>query len=303
PRMEAGSTAGTELTGAIDEELTPLEEMKLGLLKAVLERLTGVEIKVLSMREFKEKLAELQQPGPEVDWHRQDRRREGPPLGEFAMAYDYSRTRVESETTEVEMTGQVKTADGKTLDIGIRIRLSRQLVEHEEVHLRSGDQRLFDPLVINFEGNSAELTARDFQFDLDVDGQLDRIAMLKPGSGFLALDRNDDGEINDGSELFGPRSGDGYDELSVYDEDGNDFIDEGDAIFDALRIWSLDGDGEPRLMGLGDAGIGAIYLGHIGSEFTLEDDQANHTGQLRDSGFYINEDGSVGTLQQIDLVV
>ena len=41
------------------------------------------------------------------------------------------------------------------------------------------------------------------------------------GSGYLALDKNGDGTINDGSELFGTRNGDGFADLAQYDEDGN----------------------------------------------------------------------------------
>ena len=54
---------------------------------------------------------------------------------------------------------------------------------------------------------------------------------------------------------------------------------------------------------IGQAGIGAIYLGHISSEFTLADSSQQQAGQLRDSGFFLREDGSAGTVQQIDLVV
>lgn len=64
---------------------------------------------------------------------------------------------------------------------------------------------------------AASLTERDFAFDIDLDGHADQIAFVGTGSGFLALDRNGDGEINDGSELFGPESGDGFAELAAYD--------------------------------------------------------------------------------------
>jgi hypothetical protein len=176
-------------------------------------------------------------------------------------------------------------------------------VQHEEFHLKAGDERLFDPLVLNFNGGSAQLTERQFQFDLNADGRAERIALLRPGSGFLALDRNGDGKVNDGSELFGPQSGNGFAELARYDQDGNRFIDEADAIFQQLKVWTRDANGEQRLLALGQAGVGAIYLGHIGSEFTLEDGNREQVGQLRDSGFFLREDGTSGTVQQIDLVV
>ena len=82
-----------------------------------------------------------------------------------------------------------------------------------------------DPLVINLDGNIAELSDQTFLFDLDGDGEMDEISELSAKSGFLALDKNGDGTINDGTELFGTRSGNGFQDLSAYDTDHNGFID------------------------------------------------------------------------------
>ena len=298
------TSSQTEATGLEGDESTSIDDLKLGLLKMLLERISGIKIKVLSTKELRAKLQELRDQGVEIQ--RQVRQPTAPQAqakGNFALAYDYSFTHTERETTQVQMAAEVHTSDGKTIQLGIQLNLSRELVQHQEFHLTAGDQSLFDPLVINFEGSSAELTQRQFQFDLNVDGKQDQIAFLKPGSGFLALDKNGDGKINDGSELFGPRSGDGYQELASYDQDGNLFIDEGDAIYQQLQVWSKDANGTDRLMAIGEAGVGAIYLGHIGSEFTLADGQQQTVGQLRDTGFFLREDGSAGTVQQIDLVV
>lgn len=72
---------------------------------------------------------------------------------------------------------------------------------------------LCDPLVFNFEGNTADITDQKFMFDLDCDGKEEEISSLGKGSGFLALDKNGDGIINDGTELFGTKSGDGLQTL------------------------------------------------------------------------------------------
>jgi hypothetical protein len=300
-KTEAPDAAGLEASG---DELTSMGELKLGILKMLLERLSGIKINILSSRELKAKLQELRDQGVEIQRQPpQQPARQEQPRGDFALAYDYSYTHTERESTRVEMAARVQTSDGKTIDVGVQLNLSRELIQHEELHVRAGDQRLFDPLVINFNGNSAQLTERQFQFDLDVDGQQEQIAFLKPGSGFLALDKNGDGKVNDGSELFGPQSGNGFQELSRYDQDGNMFIDEADAIFQQLKVWTKDANGEDRLLAIGQAGVGAIYLGHISSEFTLADSSQEQVGQLRDSGFFLREDGSAGTVQQIDLVV
>ena len=77
-------------------------------------------------------------------------------------------------------------------------------------------------------------------FDIDADGEEESISYLQGGSGYLALDKNGDGVINDGSELFGTKSGDGFADLAEYDADGNGWIDENDPIFDKLLIWAKD---------------------------------------------------------------
>ena len=127
--------------------------------------------------------------------------------------------------------------------------------------------------------------------------------MLREGSGFLALDKNGDGKINDGSELFGTRSGNGFADLAVYDEDGNGWIDENDEIFDKLRVWSKDKDGKDVLKTLKEADVGAIYLGSTNSQFSLTDKKDNEVlGAVRSTGIYLKEStGMAGTVQQVDL--
>ena len=123
------------------------------------------------------------------------------------------------------------------------------------------------------------------------------------GSGFLALDRNNNGFVDDGSELFGPQSGNGFDELAAYDEDRNGWIDENDEIFDKLRIWTLDEEGNKTLLALGQVGVGAIYLGNIRSEYGLKTMGNDSLGQIRSTGVFLKENGEVGTIQHVDLAI
>jgi len=157
-------------------------------------------------------------------------------------------------------------------------------------------------LALNFSG-VAELTARRFSFDIDSDGRFDQIAFVGANSGFLALDRNRDGAINDGRELFGPATGQGFAELAEYDADGNQWIDENDPIYQNLRIWSKDAEGRDQLLALGQRGVGAIYLGHISTPFSFKDSQNALLGQLQDSRIFMRENGAAGVIQQIDLSV
>ena len=211
-------------------------------------------------------------------------------------SYEY-----ECELTGFDSGGRVTTADGRQIDFDASLMLGRSYERREEPRRLSSDGKLVDPLVINFGTGSAELTDRTFEFDLDADGELDNIAVLGQACGFLAYDKNGDGIIGDGSELFGAASGDGFADLSVYDADGNGWIDEADPIFDKLRIWSKDPSGKDVLTGLGVRGIGAIFLGRAPTEFSLKD-LANETqGVIRSTGVFLREDGTPGTIQQVDL--
>ena len=215
----------------------------------------------------------------------------------YTSLYTYS----ESEEVSFSTTGTVVTADGRNIEIGIDLTMSRSFTQTAAEFVDFTQPVCCDPLVINLDGNPAELSDQKFYFDLDSDGSEEEISMLSSGSGYLALDQNGNGIIDDGSELFGTKSGNGYADLAAYDLDGNGWIDEADAIFDKLRIWVMKPDGSSELVALGKAGVGAICLGNSNTEFSLKDDYGNTNGIIRRTGVFLYEDGNVGTTQQLDL--
>ncbi len=161
-----------------------------------------------------------------------------------------------------------------------------------------------DPLVINMDADTASVSDQKFYFDLDADGEEEQISFMSQGSGFLALDKNGDGKINDGNELFGTKSGDGFKDLAEYDKDQNGWIDENDEIFDRLKIWTKDENGNDKLVDLKTAGVGALYLGKVSTEFSLNQAENNQTDAIiRSTGVYLKENGEAGTLQHVDLAV
>jgi hypothetical protein len=284
-----------------DEPLTPTIETKFNALIQLVEQLTGKRIKIFNP-------AELQQKAEDVETPQQPPRNEGgaaPARAGFGVEYDYYSARIEEERSRFSATGVVKTADGKEINIELDLTMSRRFMEEQSISIRAGDavQKVKDPLVLNFNGNAAELSETKFSFDLDSDGREEQVALLSSNSGFLTLDKNSDGVINDGGELFGAQSGNGFADLAAYDEDSNQWIDENDDIYSRLRIWSPDGSGADQLIALGQKGVGALYLGNIATPFDLKDGDNQLQGQIASSGLYLNEDGSAGTMQQVNLVV
>ena len=160
---------------------------------------------------------------------------------------------------------------------------------------------LVDPLIINLDGGVPALSDTRFEFDLDNDGTAEEISFAASGSGFLSFDKNNDGTINNGSELFGPGTGNGFDELAAYDGDGNGWIDENDDVFSKLSVWTRDEAGNDLLVSLAEAGVGAVYLDNAATGFELTDSENALTGEVARSGLFLFENGNVGVIQQIDL--
>ena len=178
--------------------------------------------------------------------------------------------------------------------------MSRRLCEYAGISVATKGHYL-DPLVINVGSDVTSISDQTFYFDLDSDGQEEKISNLGEGSGFLALDKNGDGKINNGSELFGTKSGNGFKDLAMYDKDGNGWIDENDEVYEHLRVWLRDEDGKDRLLSLSEADVGAIYLGSAETEFTQYNSSFAIAGMLRASGMFLRESGGVGTVQQVDM--
>lgn len=209
----------------------------------------------------------------------------------------------EHERSDFSSSGKIRTADGRSLDFKLELNMCRDF-KCERKAIDSGKVVVLrDPLVINFEGKAVELSGKRFAFDLDADGKSESIDTLGSSSGYLAIDSNGDGRINDGRELFGTRSGNGFADLAALDGDGNKWLDEADPAFATLRIWQRDGAGQDTLSTLRDRGVGALYLGSIETPFSLTDSENRPLAQIRASGIYLREDGNVGTLQQVDLTV
>ena len=279
-----------------DPDLSGTPGTEMFIRKLLIEFLTGRKIKVMDVRRPREE--DVPATGGV------DRGGQAPPDDKdgWGLIYDRHETHTEKEVTVFNASGIIKTADGQALRITLELNMSRTSVETVDIRLRGGDAKKIDPLVINFDGAAVELEGKKFAFDIDSDGSGENISFVKSGSGFLAIDLNSDGAVNNGSELFGPSSGDGFAELSGYDSDHNSWIDENDAVYGRLKIWTRDASGQDVFTGLKDEGVGAIYLGRAQTSFDSRDSQNNLNGQIISSGIYLKEDGTPGTVQQIDLV-
>lgn len=282
----------------LDEmQLDAKQQMMLQIITKMVEALTGKKFDLFDPASLKEDIADIDLAEAE-----QAASQQAPQSAGFGIEYDYYSSHYEYESLSFSAQGVIQTQDGKTIEFSAQLNIEREFFEEQSISFRAGDAVKIDPLVLNFNGTAAELQQTHFEFDLDADGQTEQVALLKPGNAYLALDKNNDGTVNDGSELFGPSTGNGFNELANYDEDGNNFIDEADSIYNQLRLWTVDANGNEQLIGLGQKGVGAIYLGHLNTPFELQQNQQT-LGDIVSSSIYLNENGSTGFIQQLDLRV
>ena len=216
--------------------------------------------------------------------------------GQSAVSYQRREVVRESESTRFVAEGSVKTASGEEISFSLSLALDRQETSIREVSFQTG--QLEDPLVVNFDGAGARLSSDRTEFDLDGDGVNELIATLAPGSAWLAHDADGSGAIENGTELFGPSTGNGFAELAKLDSDGNGWIDEGDEAFDQLGVYDSNG----AFTSLRDAGLGALSVNAVATPFSLKEG-GELLGQVQASSVFLTEDGNAGFLQQVDLVV
>ncbi|OHE03593.1 hypothetical protein [Sulfurimonas sp. RIFOXYB12_FULL_35_9] len=209
----------------------------------------------------------------------------------------------ETQALKFETNAIVKTED-KKIELDLNVSLSRSFVEQvktPQINF-SNITKLWDPLILDMSGVLPSLSSKKFSFDIDIDGTNEQISMLEKESAFLAFDKNENNNVDDGGELFGAKSGDGFEELRGYDDDKNGWIDENDNIFDKLKIWQKT-ENKNELIAIEEVGIGAIFLGDISTPFEIKSSSNELLGAMKKSSFFLFENGKSSLISQIDLAI
>ncbi|WLQ13889.1 calcium-binding protein [Hahella aquimaris] len=158
-------------------------------------------------------------------------------------------------------------------------------------------------MILDLDGDGIETTPADGSvlFDHDGDGIKNASGWIKSDDGILVLDRNDNGVVDNGSELFGDntikangdKAKDGFDALADMDSNDDGVVNASDAQFGNLRVWrDLNQDGESQaneLFKLSDLGITAIGTSH--KEGTINVGNGN---QSIAQGQFTKSDGTTG---------
>ena len=169
--------------------------------------------------------------------------------------------------------------------------------------------RRSDPLVLDLDGDGIELVAADgtVLFDHDGDRVAEATGWVAPDDGFLVIDKNGNGRIDDGSELFGDGNPDAFHDPEVqntlsagiralrrYDSNQDGVFDAADAAFGQVRVWrDLNQDGVSQaneLFTLVDVGIQSINLNPV----STADADVGHGNVADSTGQFTRTDGSQG---------
>ncbi|MCP8464201.1 hypothetical protein NK553_09600, partial [Pseudomonas sp. ZM23] len=161
-----------------------------------------------------------------------------------------------------------------------------------------------DPLVLDLDGDGIETvdSTAGITFDFDGDGLKTGTGWAAKDDGFLALDRNGDGKIDNGAELFGvdflksngQKATNGFDALKDLDSNGDGVFDANDTQFANVRVWQdLNQDGVSQvneLKSLADHHITSINL-------TATASNQNSNGNIISAiGSFVRDDGSIGAV-------
>lgn len=172
---------------------------------------------------------------------------------------------------------------------------------------------LKDPILVQFGSQGLGEISGESDFDINNDNALNKLPIFSGDVGYLVYDINQNGKADNGTELFGPQTGNGFTEMAKLDSNHNGFIDQEDEHFDKLYLWKpgdeqVTGDLETeqitnqgQWISLSDIGIYAINLAGQNSPYSFYDQQGEIQAQLRQSSFALNESGNVLGVHQIDV--
>jgi hypothetical protein len=182
-----------------------------------------------------------------------------------------------------------------------------------------GAETTTSPLILDLDGDGVETisTTAGVHFDHDKNGFSESTGWVGKDDGLLVLDRDGNGEIDSGSELFGnkttvssgQKAANGFLALDEFDENNDGVFDSRDGKFSELNVWvDRDSNGAVdagELLTLSQAGVAAINLSY--SEPGKLDANGNVPRNVIDSngnehrqlGTYIRADGSSGAIEDV----
>ena len=159
---------------------------------------------------------------------------------------------IKEEDRKFEVSGYVlQSGTSKNLNVKY-IHPAKGLIKDDDKDPNDDKPETYDPLVIDLNNDGIKGTNLDYKinFDLDNNGFKEATSWIDNNDAFIAIDKNNNGTIDNGSELFGnksisnnayaytnPNSKNGFESLKEFDSNNDDIIDEKDKEFTNLLLW------------------------------------------------------------------
>jgi len=192
--------------------------------------------------------------------------------------------------------------DNQAVNLNYQLQLNSQYSTASTVNMSAA--ALKDPLVIQYGAQSIGKIIGYQALDINNDKQQDNLPIFSGDVGYLVYDKNNDQQVNNGSELFGPTSNNGFAELAMLDSNQNGYFDQQDDKYQQVYIWQpkhMNSAEEQNLVTLSQAGIKAISLNAIDTQFNFRGDHGEIDAQLTQSSFAITNNNQAVGVHQIDV--
>ncbi|HSL59769.1 MAG TPA: hypothetical protein VK866_18110 [Acidimicrobiales bacterium] len=201
--------------------------------------------------------AELTPVGDVVGDDRGPARSAGPSVPTPAPPANPTGDRLDLAIRRITVEGTWARAERRVGSDGESVTVEAGAFRLELTEVRATATRETDPLAVDLDGTGLRTTGVDGGVDMDIDGDgtVERTSNVAGGTMWVAHDRDGDGRIRDGSELFGDQHGDvdGIAALARLDSDGDGDIDRADAAWSRLGVW--DGTADGAFRSLDEVGI------------------------------------------------
>lgn len=190
--------------------------------------------------------------------------------------------------------------NGKDHLVSYQLELSEKRVSLSQT--RSSAEQLKDPLLVQY-GDIAigQLNGQSASIDVNGDDKIDQLPMFNGNVGYLVFDKNGNAKADNGSELFGPQTGAGFNELSALDTNNNGFVDREDDNFSDLYLWQIDSAGNNSWIALSDTNIEGISLNATATPFNFYDQDDQLQARLTQTSIAITDTGRAYGVHQIDI--
>ncbi len=309
---------------------------KIKLIKLILESYIGKNIKVTDKQfDYKKASAQISQTQQALSFNQQSVEQQSQNTQEvkfitidgkqYSQQEQVSVTTLSTEQQQLNFTMQGEfIIDNKKANLNYQLNLHASYSSMRRIETTAA--ALKDPLIIQFGTPSIGYINGYAKFDINNDHKQNDLPIFSGDVGYLVFDKNNNNRVDNGGELFGPTTNNGFSELAQLDSNNNGFFDNQDNKFSQVYIWqpkqaktnnnekSLSEQpnaqvnkqaNKQNLVSLSQAGIKAISLNAIATPFNFRDQSKGSKGainaQLTQTSFAITNNNQALGVHQIDV--